>query len=119
MPRASRAALVSALVAWIVVALLAVSGAAAVHSGGAAAEPHTDTVAAGGSLTERVCFSARLWSADGDERPCFAVYGPLEDGSARIYLGVRAHYWRACTIPSTSELRSLRSIKCSETVRDD
>lgn len=76
-----------------------------------------DYVKADERAGERICFSAATWSADDGRRPCWYAYGPLEDGSGRLYIGRANRYATVCTIPAADERP--RAIACKGTVADD
>jgi hypothetical protein len=60
----------------------------------------------------RVCFPAASWDAPDQERPCYRLRGPYEDGSG--VLVIRAGTVRSrCTIPNVQEEPPEFALGCS------
>jgi len=64
----------------------------------------------GASVT---CFSAKLWSADDRDRPCYRIARPEEDGSGRLWVGAARGSSYRCLIPAERPARRF-TIRCEE-----
>lgn len=76
--------------------------------------PQNGVVAVEGHDVE-VCFPKRLWN-DGtvpqENRPCYLVGVPAEDGSGRLNLGTEGYEQAVCTVPNVAEEHGQFSIPC-------
>lgn len=55
---------------------------------------------------KRMCFSAKLWSADLGDRPCYTIGRPQEDGSGSFWVhAARSENWTwYCSVPNPNEV---------------